>query len=135
MLDREPARDAAADQIVAHKNTEIRAAGASRRLLLGGSLAALGVAAGIMPRASFVSDANAQGAPAPAQPKGPQPFDYPGKDKGLTLLGDRPLVAETPESLLNDDTTPMQLLPRRRWPVMNGTTSIVRRSGSKKPTG
>lgn len=107
MLDREPARDAAADQIVAHKNTEIRAAGASRRLLLGGSLAALGVAAGIMPRASFVSDANAQGAPAPAQPKGPQPFDYPGKDKGLTLLGDRPLVAETPESLLNDDTTPI----------------------------
>ena len=52
--------------------------------------------------------ASAQSAspPAPA-PKGPQPLDYPGKDKGLVLLGDRPLVAETPESLLDDDTTPV----------------------------
>ena len=80
----------------------------SRRLLLGGSLAALGLAAGGLPRLSVISPAAAQGAaPAAAPPKGPQPFDYPGKDKGLVLLGDRPLVAETPESLLDDDTTPI----------------------------
>jgi DMSO/TMAO reductase YedYZ molybdopterin-dependent catalytic subunit len=43
---------------------------------------------------------------AQAQPKAPQPFDYPGKHKGLASLGDRPMVAETPEHLLDDDTTP-----------------------------
>jgi sulfite oxidase len=77
----------------------------SRRLMIGSSLAAIGIAAG--PRA-VVSPALAQGTPAaaPAAPKAPAPFSFPGKDKGLVLLGDRPLVAETPESLLNDDTTP-----------------------------
>ena len=29
-----------------------------------------------------------------------------GKAAGLVVIGDRPLVAETPESLLDDDTTP-----------------------------
>ena len=54
-----------------------------------------------------MSSASAQGAPAaPAAPKAPQPLEFPGKDKGLVVLGDRPLVAETPESLLDDDTTP-----------------------------
>lgn len=43
---------------------------------------------------------------AQAQPKAPPAFDYPGKHKGLAVLGDRPLVAETPEHLLDDDTTP-----------------------------
>jgi DMSO/TMAO reductase YedYZ molybdopterin-dependent catalytic subunit len=82
-------------------------------LLLGGSLASLGAAAGLgLPlgsgAAGLTSAASAQGAPAAgAAPKGPQPFDYPGKDKGLVLLGDRPLVAETPERLLDDDTTPI----------------------------
>jgi DMSO/TMAO reductase YedYZ molybdopterin-dependent catalytic subunit len=33
-------------------------------------------------------------------------FDLFGKE-GLTLLGDKPLVAETPESLLDDETTPI----------------------------
>ncbi|MGD9924146.1 MAG: sulfite oxidase [Pseudorhodoplanes sp.] len=33
------------------------------------------------------------------------PLEFPGKS-GLIKLGDRPLVAETPESLLDDDTTP-----------------------------
>jgi sulfite oxidase len=32
--------------------------------------------------------------------------DIPGKDQGLSVLGDRPFVAETPEELLDDDTTP-----------------------------
>ncbi|MGI8526371.1 MAG: sulfite oxidase [Pseudolabrys sp.] len=35
---------------------------------------------------------------------------YPGKSRDLILLGDKPLVAETPESLLDDDTTPTELL-------------------------
>lgn len=43
---------------------------------------------------------------AQAQPKAPPAFDYPGKHKDLAVLGDRPLVAETPEHLLDDDTTP-----------------------------
>ncbi len=46
-------------------------------------------------------------AAAPAEPAPPPPvLDYPGKDTGLTLLGDSPLVAETPAHLLDDDTTP-----------------------------
>lgn len=40
-----------------------------------------------------------------AQGQGPKFLDFPGKDKGLVVLGDRPLVAETPEHLLDDDTT------------------------------
>jgi DMSO/TMAO reductase YedYZ molybdopterin-dependent catalytic subunit len=43
---------------------------------------------------------------APAAPKGPQFLQFPGKDGGLVLLGDKPLVAETPEHLLDDETTP-----------------------------
>jgi DMSO/TMAO reductase YedYZ molybdopterin-dependent catalytic subunit len=44
-------------------------------------------------------------APAAAD-KTPKPFEFPGKDPKLTLLGDRPLVAETPAELLDDATTP-----------------------------
>jgi sulfite oxidase len=33
-------------------------------------------------------------------------INIPGKHEGLAWLGDTPLVAETPESLLDDDTTP-----------------------------
>jgi sulfite oxidase len=43
---------------------------------------------------------------ATAAPKGPQKLNFPGKDGGLVVLGDKPLVAETPEQLLDDDTTP-----------------------------
>jgi sulfite oxidase len=57
--------------------------------------------------AGFVPAAYAQGTPpAAAEKKGPQLLEFPGKDKGLVVLGDRPLVAETPEHLLDDDTTP-----------------------------
>lgn len=52
--------------------------------------------AGLIP-AAFAQDAKG---------KGPATFDFPGKDKGLVLLGDKPLVAETPEHLLDDETTP-----------------------------
>jgi len=108
MLNEADLRDGAAATDAAPAEGAADTPRTSRRLLLGGSLAALGLAAGGLPRLSPISPAAAQGAaPAAAPPKGPQPFDYPGKDKGLTLLGDRPLVAETPESLLDDDTTPI----------------------------
>jgi DMSO/TMAO reductase YedYZ molybdopterin-dependent catalytic subunit len=35
-------------------------------------------------------------------------LSHPGKDSRLTLLGETPLVAETPESLLDDETTPTE---------------------------
>jgi len=37
----------------------------------------------------------------------PGPQGLPGKDPGLTLLGHEPLVAETPEGLLDEETTPI----------------------------
>jgi DMSO/TMAO reductase YedYZ molybdopterin-dependent catalytic subunit len=37
---------------------------------------------------------------------GPQRLRVAGKDPGLVVLRDRPLAAETPEHLLDDDTTP-----------------------------
>ena len=82
---------------------------ASRRFFLGGTgLAAMGAVMGGAMTISESTPANAQGAaPAPAAPKGPQYLKFPGKDEGLVVLGDRPLVAETPESLLDDDTTPI----------------------------
>src|SRR5262245_9097550 len=91
-----------------------RATDASRRGFLGGAgLAAMSVAVGgaipfaaNMP-AGLVPAALAQGAASgAAPPSGPQPLIFPGKDEGLVLLGDRPLVAETPEHLLDDETTP-----------------------------
>ena len=113
MLNEAPAPNATAssdDSNGAERRSQFRTS--RRGLLLGGSLATLGAAAGLgLPSgggAGLTSSALAQGAPAAsAAPKGPQPFDYPGKDKGLVLLGDRPLVAETPESLLDDETTPI----------------------------
>ena len=95
-----------------------RRTGATRRGFLGGAgLAAMGAAVGgtivfgdKMP-AGWMPTALAQGtkdAPSttPPAPKGPQPLQFPGKDPGLVVLGERPLVAETPEHLLDDETTP-----------------------------
>jgi DMSO/TMAO reductase YedYZ molybdopterin-dependent catalytic subunit len=60
----------------------------------------------------LVPAALAQGQPpAPAQqpaPRGPQYLTFPSKSDKLVVLGDRPLVAETPEHLLDDDTTPTE---------------------------
>jgi DMSO/TMAO reductase YedYZ molybdopterin-dependent catalytic subunit len=99
-----------------------RRAGASRRgFLEGAGLAAMGAAiGGAIPFAAgmpeglvpigLVSSALAQGAAPPAapaaQPQAPRRLEYPGKDGGLVLLQERPLVAETPEHLLDDETTP-----------------------------
>ena len=88
----------------------------SRRGFLGGSgLVAMGAAVGgAIPLAAsmpggLIPAAFAQGQPAgSAAQKGPQLLKFPGKDAGLVVLGDRPLVAETPESLLDDETTPTE---------------------------
>lgn len=89
-----------------------------RGFLKGASLAAMGAAVGsTLPFAphmpsGLIPSALAQTAPAtapePAADAGPQFLEFPGKDEGLVVLGDRPLVAETPEHLLDDDTTPTE---------------------------
>lgn len=92
--------------------------GPDRRRFLGGAglaTAGLAAAAGLPMSASgpagsgasALAQGSAPGSAPAAAPKGPQPLSFPGKDAKLTLLGDRPLVAETPEQLLDDDTTPV----------------------------
>ncbi len=87
----------------------------NRRGFLGSTgLAAMGAIVGsTMPlsgNSAGIPSAHAQAAPvaAPAPEKGPQYLKFPGKHEGLIVLGERPLVAETPESLLDDDTTPIE---------------------------
>lgn len=69
----------------------------------------MGTGVTLAPGAVLAQDAKpAEAKPAEAvKAAEPAPFSYPGKDEGLTLLGDRPLVAETPAHLLDDDTTPI----------------------------
>src|SRR6476620_2483255 len=90
-----------------------RESGPDRRGFLGGAglAAASAAVGGAIPFAAnmpggLIPAALAQSAPPPAAPTGPQYLKLPGKDEKLVLLGDRPLVAETPEHLLNEDTTP-----------------------------
>jgi sulfite oxidase len=88
----------------------VRPTAGRRDLLRGSALTALGAALAMaVPMGSIPGERRAGAVPAAhAQGKGPQMLDYPGKDKGLVVLGDKPLVAETPEHLLNDDTTPTE---------------------------
>jgi DMSO/TMAO reductase YedYZ molybdopterin-dependent catalytic subunit len=82
-------------------------AGAS--VLAGGTLPFVDRFLGGLMQAALMPSAMAQdrsGAPA-AEAKGPQHLSFPGKSDKLVVLGERPLVAETPEHLLNDDTTPI----------------------------
>lgn len=86
-----------------------RRSGASRRgFLQGAGLAAMGgMVGGAIPfggnmPAGLIPAAMAQGAPAAAAPK---ILKMDGK-ADLVILGDKPLVAETPEHLLDDDITP-----------------------------
>ena len=78
-----------------------------RGFLNGAGLAAMGAAVGgAVPFAAnmpggLIPAAMAQGAPAaPLAPakKGPTYLQFPGKDDKLVVLGDKPLVAETPEA-------------------------------------
>ena len=59
---------------------------------------------GLIP-AAFAQGTRAGATPAAAA-KGPTYLNFPGKSDKLVVLGERPLVAETPEQLLDDDTTP-----------------------------
>ena len=100
-----------ADATVFGRKAGVDKTGVDRRGFLGGSgLAAMSAAVGgAIPFAAnmpggLIPAALAQEKPVPT--KGPQHLKFPGKDEGLVLLGDRPLVAETPERLLDDDTTP-----------------------------
>jgi sulfite oxidase len=92
-----------------------RETGVSRRGFLGGSgLAAMSAAVGgAIPFAAtmpggLIPAALAEEKAAPkAPPNGPQLLKFPGKDPNLVVLGEKPLVAETPERLLDDTTTPI----------------------------
>src|SRR5689334_12290572 len=80
----------------------------NRRGFLGTTaLAGIGAMAG-NGRGIPQAHAQAGGAAAPAAAKGPQYLKFPGKNDKLVVLGEKPLVAETPESLLDDDTTPIE---------------------------
>jgi sulfite oxidase len=93
-----------------------RRPGVDRRGFLGsaGLAAMAGFVGSAIPFAAtmpggVIPSALAQGRPAagaPPAPKGPQYLSFPGKSDKLVVLGERPLVAETPEHLLDDDTTP-----------------------------
>lgn len=100
-----------ADAVVFGRKTD-----STRRGFLGGAgLAAVsGAVGGVIPfaqnmPAGLVPAALAQQPKAGEAPKagGRQFLEFPGKDKGLVVIGDKPLVAETPEHLLDDDTTPV----------------------------
>jgi DMSO/TMAO reductase YedYZ molybdopterin-dependent catalytic subunit len=92
-----------------------RATDSSRRGFLGGAgLAAMSaMVGGTIPFAAnmpggLIPAALAQAPAAGDAPaKGPQHLNYPGKSDKLVVLGERPLVAETPESQLDDETTPI----------------------------
>jgi sulfite oxidase len=96
-----------ADALVFGRVTDL-----SRRGFLEGSgLAAMSVVlGGTIPFAAFMPGGLIPAALAQAQPqanaKSPQYLNFPGKSDKLVVLGEKPLVAETPESLLDDDTTP-----------------------------
>jgi sulfite oxidase len=75
-----------------------KVAATRRTLLKGSALAAIG---STLPAATWAQTA--------AAPKGPKLLEMDGKAK-LVVLGDRPLVAETPASLLDDDVTPTDKL-------------------------
>ena len=88
-----------------------------RGFLNGAGLAGIGAAVGAsipfaanMPAGLFPA-ALAQGTSpqaGSAQPQsGSKILEFPGKEKGLVVLGERPLVAETPEHMLDDVTTPV----------------------------
>src|SRR5829696_3744704 len=99
-----------------------RRVGVSRRGFLDatGLVAVVAAVGGAVPFADnlpggLMPAALAQGQPSsPAQPghaappaqRGLQYLTFPGKSDKLVVLGERPLVAETPEHSLDDDTTP-----------------------------
>lgn len=85
-----------------------------RGFLQGAGLAAMSAAVGAtipfainMPAGLFPA---ALAQDKPASPVEPKTLEFPGKAPGLVVLGEKPLVAETPAHLLDDDTTPTDKL-------------------------
>jgi DMSO/TMAO reductase YedYZ molybdopterin-dependent catalytic subunit len=121
LYDNDPER---ADALVFGRKTDPKTGPDRRGFLSGSGLAAMSAVVGgsipfaaTMPGglipAAFAQGSSSGGAAAGggggsggAAPKGLQILSFPGKDK-LVVLGDRPLVAETPAELLDDDTTPI----------------------------
>jgi len=106
-----------------------RTTGVNRRGFLGGTgLAAMSAAVG----ATIPFAANMPGGLVPAAfaqgaepPKGPQHLNFPGKSDKLVVLGDRPLVAETPEHVLDDDTTPTdKFFVRNNGPTPEAASNV-----------
>lgn len=85
-----------------------RRTGATRRGFLGGAgLAAMGAAVGGV-GIPYAANMPAGLIPAAlAQSGGIVPLNFPGK-AALSVLGERPLVAETPEHMMDDDVTPYE---------------------------
>lgn len=100
-----------ADALVFGRRTDATRRGFLRGAGLAAMTAAVGgpivfsrsMPGGLVP-AALAQEAKKDAPAAPAS--GPQLLQFPGKDPNLVLLGDKPLVAETPEHLLDDDTTP-----------------------------
>ena len=87
----------------------VQTAGLDRRgFLAGAGLAGAALGSGTVMTAGSVraQEAKPSEAAKPAAADSAS-FAFEGKDSGLTSLGDRPLVAETPAHLLDDDTTPI----------------------------
>ncbi|WP_246390774.1 sulfite oxidase [Methylorubrum rhodinum] len=87
-----------------------RTVGLDRRGFLAGAGlagAALGAGSVVTAAPAGAQESKPSEAAKAAGPAEPAAFAYEGKDSGLTGLGDRPLVAETPAHLLDDDTTPI----------------------------
>jgi sulfite oxidase len=84
-----------------------RAGAASRRSVLkGASLAALSAAFGVaIPFGRFMPEGYLRVALAQEAK-----LDLPGKSPELVVIGDKPLVAETPAHMLDDDVTPTGVL-------------------------
>src|SRR3954471_13336438 len=74
-----------------------------RNMLKGTAMAGLSAS---LPLGTALAQSAPAGSPAP---KGPKFLEMEGKAK-LVVLGDRPLVAETPAELLDDDVTPTDKL-------------------------
>ena len=102
-----------ADAVIFGRRTDV-----SRRGFLGGSgMAAMSAVVGgpivfgaAMPGglipAALAQEAKTDPPVEAPEHKGTQLLQFPGKDGNLILLSDKPLAAETPEHLLDDETTP-----------------------------
>jgi sulfite oxidase len=76
-----------------------------RKMLKGASLAALSAAIGAtIPFGRFMPQGY-----IPVALAQDTKLDFPGKSSELMVIGDRPLVAETPAYLLDDDVTPIEV--------------------------